>query len=89
MQILRCLLRLGDVPSIVILFSKIVDAQIVRVLMYGEWGFQTFGDIEKVHLFACKRLLRVCLVHYVTGKNPGPFMLKAISCAYSINCSEF
>lgn len=59
MQILRCLFRLGDVPSSI--FFKIFDAQILPVLMYGAevWGFQAYGDIEKVHLFACKRLLRV------------------------------
>jgi hypothetical protein len=62
---------------LVILFSKIVDAQIVRVYGAEVWGFQTFGDIEKVHLFACKRLLRVCLAHYVTGKKSWAFYVKS------------
>jgi Reverse transcriptase (RNA-dependent DNA polymerase) len=59
MQILRCLFRLGDIRSNI--FFKIFDAQVVPVMLYGAeiWGFHTFGDIEKVHLFACKRLLRV------------------------------
>jgi len=58
-QVLRCLFRLGDVPRHV--FFKIFDAQIMPVLLYGAevWGYQQFGDLEKVHLFACKRLLRV------------------------------
>ena len=58
-RILRCLFRLGEVPSSV--FFQIFDAQITPVLMYGAevWGFHQFSEIEKVHLFACKRFLRV------------------------------
>lgn len=58
-RILRCLFRLGDVQRNV--FFKIFDAQVMPILMYGAeiWGFQQFGVLEKVHLFACKRFLRV------------------------------
>ena len=58
-QIFRCLWKLGQVPRDV--FFKIYDAQIVPILLYGSelWGYQRFEQIEKAHLFACKRFLNV------------------------------
>jgi len=45
-------------PSI---FLKLFDAQIVPVLLYASeiWGVSEFEEMEKVHLYACKRLLNV------------------------------
>ena len=43
------------------IFFKLFDAQIVPILLYASeiWGTNEIDIIEKVHLFACKRLLHV------------------------------
>lgn len=58
-HLLKCLWKLGQIPSE--LFFKMYDAQVLPVLMYGAeiWGFQRFDQLEKAHLFACKRFLNV------------------------------
>ena len=40
---------------------KLFDAQIVPTLLYaaGIWGYRNYEQIERVHLFACKKLLHV------------------------------
>ena len=45
------------------IFFKLFDAQVVPILMYASeiWGVNEIDEIEKVHLFACKRLLNVGL----------------------------
>ena len=42
-------------------FSKLFDAQIAPTLFYAVdiWGFKMYEQIERVHLFACKRFLHV------------------------------
>lgn len=58
-RILTCHTMLGDVDSSTL--KKILDAQILPLLLYGSevWGLQKCGELEKVHHFACKRLLHV------------------------------
>ena len=43
------------------IFSKLFNAQIAPTLLYatGIWGYKMHEQIERVHLFACKRFLRV------------------------------
>lgn len=43
------------------IFFKLFDAQVVPILLYASeiWGTNENDEIEKVHLFACKRLLNV------------------------------
>ena len=45
------------------IFFKLFDAQVVPILLYASeiWGTNELDEIEKVHLFACKRLLNVGL----------------------------
>ena len=44
-----------------VIFSKLFDAQIAPTLLYaaGIWGYKMHEQIERVHLFACKRFLHV------------------------------
>ena len=60
------------------LFFKLFDAQIQPQLLYASelWGLQEHTNVEKVHTFACKQLLRVdqktpnSLVYGETGRFP-------------------
>jgi hypothetical protein len=60
-EISRMMWRLGcSSPNI---FFKLFDARVVPMLLYAAeiWGVQDFNQVEKVHLFACKRFLNVSL----------------------------
>ena len=59
MEILNTLKRIGCNSADV--FFKLFDAQVVPKLLYGAeiWGYRKYDQIEQVHLFACKRLLRI------------------------------
>lgn len=61
MEILNVMLRLNCNSPII--FFKLFDAQVVPMLMYAAevWGSQKIDDVEKVHLFACKKFLGVSL----------------------------
>ena len=50
---------MGDFSATI--FLKLFDAQIKPILLYGSeiWGLQQHTEIEKVHLFALKKLLNV------------------------------
>jgi hypothetical protein len=58
-EILRTLRRIDcNSPGI---FFKLFDAQVLPVLLYGAeiWGHKIYKKIEQIHLFACKRFLRI------------------------------
>ena len=82
---LKTLWRLGDVSAAI--FLKLFDAQIKPMLMYGSeiWGLQQQIEIEKVHLFALKKLLNVSpktpndMVYGETGRHP-LYVFTYISC---------
>ena len=60
-EICRMMWRLGcSSPTI---FFKLFDARVVPMLLYAAeiWGVHNFNQVEKVHLFACKRFLNVSL----------------------------
>lgn len=42
-------------------FFKLFDAQVLPILSYGAeiWGYEKYDQLERVHLFACKRFLHV------------------------------
>ena len=75
-EVYRILWKLGDVSPV--LFFKMFDSQISPILMYGSevWGLHNHNVIEKVHLFALKKLLNVAprtpndLVYGDTGRYP-------------------
>ena len=60
------------------LFFKLFDAQIQPQLLYASelWGLQEHQNVEKVHTFACKQLLKVdtkspnSLIYGETGRFP-------------------
>ena len=86
-QILKCLRRLGNVQRNV--FFKLFDAQ-VPVLMYGSetWGTHQLGDIEKVHMFACKRFLNTGM------KTPNKMVLGDLGrypmyTTYAVQCIKY
>ena len=59
MEIIRTLRRIGCAsPDI---FFKLFDTQVVPALLYAAevWGHREFSKLERVHIFACKRFLRV------------------------------
>lgn len=58
-QLLKTMWRLGSMDLSV--FFKLFDAQVKPMLLYASeiWGLKRFDVIEKIHLFACKRLLNV------------------------------
>ena len=58
-RIFRSLYRLGKIDLGV--FFKLFDIQDKPILLYGAdiWGMKKRNIIEKVYLFACKKLLRV------------------------------
>ena len=59
-------------------FFKLFDTQIQPILLYGceVWGFQRYDCLEKIHLLACKKFLRVgsstpnCMVYGECGRYP-------------------
>ena len=58
-EILRTLHKIGcNSPDI---FFKLFDTQVVPTLLYASevWGYKQYDQIERVHLFACKRFLHV------------------------------
>ena len=59
MGIMRTLRTIGcSSPEV---FFKLFDAQVMPILLYGAevWGDQSYKRLEQVHLYACKRFLRV------------------------------
>ena len=59
MQILRTLKKIQcNSPSV---FFKLFDSQVVPSLLYAAeiWGHKHYDQLERVHIFACKRFLRV------------------------------
>ena len=66
--IFRALYRLGKIDLGV--FFKLFDSQVKPILLYGAeiWGMKSRDIIEKVHLFACKKLLGV------SAKTPNAFI---------------
>ena len=75
---------MGDFSTIVL---KFFDTQIKPMLLYGSeiWGLQQHTEIEKVHLFALKKLLNVSprtptdLAYGETGRYP-LYVVSFISC---------
>ena len=67
-SIFRALYRLGKIDLGV--FFKLFDSQVKPMLLYGAeiWGMKKRDIIEKVHLFACKKLLGV------SAKTPNSFI---------------
>ena len=67
-SIFRALYRLGRIDLGV--FFKLFDSQVKPLLLYGAevWGMTKRDVIEKVHLFACKKLLGV------SAKTPNAFI---------------
>ena len=67
-SIFRALYKLGKIDMGV--FFKLFDSQIKPMLLYGAeiWGMKSREIIEKVHLFACKKLLGV------SSKTPNSFI---------------
>jgi len=59
-------------------FFRLFDAQVLPALIYGSelWGLDSHDDVEKAHLFACKRFLNLdnrtpnCLVYGEMGRFP-------------------
>jgi hypothetical protein len=88
LEILRTLRRIGCVSADV--FFKLFDTQVVPVLLYAAeiWGYKRFSKVEQIHLYACKRFLRI------TDKTPndiiygelGRFPLWIVS---GIKCIKF
>ena len=58
-SLFRVLYKLGQVD--INIFFRLFDSQIKPILLYAAevWGARDFKVIEKVHLFACRRLLGV------------------------------
>ena len=58
-EILRTLRRIHC--NSVEVFFKLFDSQVVPTLLYAAeiWGYEKYKQIERVHLFACKRFLHV------------------------------
>ena len=59
LNIFKTLFRLGQID--IDIFFKLFDAQVKPMLLYAAeiWGTSHFDTIEKVHTFACKKLLGV------------------------------
>ena len=66
--IFRALYKLGKIDLGI--FFKLFDSQVKPILLYGSeiWGMKSRDIIEKVHLFACKKLLGV------SAKTPNSFI---------------
>ena len=64
-EILRTLKKIGCNSRVIFFFFffflKLFDAQIIPTLLYAAeiWGYKMYEQIERVHLFACKRVLLV------------------------------
>ena len=73
-NIFRALYRLGKIDWGV--FFKIFDSQVKPMLLYGSeiWGMRNREIIEKVHLYACKKLLGV------SPKTPNAFVHCELNC---------
>ena len=58
-NIFKTLYRLGHIDTNI--FFKLFDAQVKPMLLYAAeiWGINKYETIEKVHTFACKKLLGV------------------------------
>ena len=58
-DILKTVYNLGKMDMYV--FFKLFDAQVKPMLLYAAeiWGLTRYKKVESVHLFACKRFLRV------------------------------
>jgi len=43
------------------IFFRLFDAQVMPILLYGAeiWGYKKYDQLERIHLFACKRFLHV------------------------------
>ena len=67
-SIFRALYKLGKIDLGI--FFKLFDCQVKPMLLYGAeiWGMKKRDIIEKVHLFACKKLLGV------SAKTPNSFI---------------
>ena len=67
-SIFRALYKLGKIDMGV--FFRLFDSQVKPILLYGAeiWGMKTRDIIEKVHLYACKKLLGV------SAKTPNSFV---------------
>ena len=59
LEIVKLLSRIGCHSAKV--FFKLFDARIVPMLLYGSelWGHGKYDSLERVHLFACKKFLKV------------------------------
>ena len=59
LDIMKTMYSLGSLDSLI--FFKLFDAQVKPMLLYAAeiWGLTRYKTVESVHLFACKRLLRV------------------------------
>ena len=74
--IFRALWKFGDFSLPI--FFKLFDSQVTPILLYASeiWGLQIHDSIEKVHLFALKKLLQVSprtpntMVYGETGRYP-------------------
>ena len=67
-NIFRALYRLGSIDLSI--FFKLFDSQVKPILLYGAeiWGIKQRDIVEKVQLFACKKLLGV------SAKTPNSFI---------------
>ena len=67
-SIFRALYKLGKID--IGIFFKLFDSQVKSILLYGAeiWGMRKREVIEKVHLYACKKLLGV------STKTPNSFV---------------
>ena len=65
-EILRTLKKIGCNSPVI--YFKLFDAHIAPSLLYAAeiWGYKMYEQIERVHLFACKRSLHVTAKHAYT-----------------------
>ena len=72
-SIFRALYKLGKIDLGV--FFQLFDSQVKPILLYGAeiWGMKRREIIEKVHLFACKKLLGV------SAKTPNSFIYSELN----------
>ena len=72
-SIFRALYKLGKIDMGI--FFKLFDSQVKPILLYGAevWGMKKREIIEKVHLYACKKLLGV------SNKTPNSFIYSELN----------